>query len=235
MRSSFASAAAAARGNPAAAAPDGTQPPSFAARSGARYWWLTYATATSLAATSRARLTSVRSCAVERRVGPTSRLAAAPCTQQHQHFAFSLGHAEPAPSCAHRPAAVASQFYDDATVEKFIARFCRDVETVVFHCYLSQQRGPFCAQRWVGSGPVGWGGRERKRRRAVLAPTCLPAACHRPVVSTLPPLPSPSTKPPPHRPHLQAGRAAGGAGLLAARGVRDGGRLEALPAGAGGG
>ncbi|PSC71887.1 Rhodanese [Micractinium conductrix] len=42
---------------------------------------------------------------------------------------------------------VASQFYDDATVEKFIARFCRDVETVVFHCYLSQQRGPFCAQR----------------------------------------------------------------------------------------
>ncbi|KAL4444898.1 hypothetical protein ABPG77_003948 [Micractinium sp. CCAP 211/92] len=41
----------------------------------------------------------------------------------------------------------ASQFDLDEAVDGIIARLCRDVKVVVVHCYLSQQRGPYCAQR----------------------------------------------------------------------------------------
>lgn len=54
------------------------------------------------------------------------------------------------PRCAHAPClpcAAAAQFDEDAAVDGIIARLCRDIEVVVVHCYLSQQRGPYCAQR----------------------------------------------------------------------------------------
>ncbi|KAL4448084.1 hypothetical protein ABPG75_005303 [Micractinium tetrahymenae] len=41
----------------------------------------------------------------------------------------------------------AARFDGDEMVDQIIARFCQDVEVVVVHCYLSQQRGPYCAQR----------------------------------------------------------------------------------------
>ncbi|KAI3438447.1 hypothetical protein D9Q98_000877 [Chlorella vulgaris] len=37
-------------------------------------------------------------------------------------------------------------FSSDQRIEEVVQR-CQGMETVVVHCYLSQQRGPFCAQR----------------------------------------------------------------------------------------
>lgn len=46
--------------------------------------------------------------------------------------------------CVNQPAAM---FEDNANVDKFLARLPASVRTLVVHCYLSQQRGPFVARR----------------------------------------------------------------------------------------
>ena len=43
--------------------------------------------------------------------------------------------------------AVSETFNDDNQVDKVVEAHCRGADTVVVHCYLSQVRGPFCAQR----------------------------------------------------------------------------------------
>lgn len=48
------------------------------------------------------------------------------------------------------PNAAVSNFSDDYRVDNVI-EMCRGMDTVVLHCYLSQQRGPFAAQRWITS------------------------------------------------------------------------------------
>ncbi|EFN57375.1 hypothetical protein CHLNCDRAFT_142765 [Chlorella variabilis] len=40
----------------------------------------------------------------------------------------------------------AETFCDDNRVDELVA-LCQGMDTVVLHCFLSQQRGPFCAQR----------------------------------------------------------------------------------------
>ncbi|KAI7842363.1 hypothetical protein COHA_004003 [Chlorella ohadii] len=42
---------------------------------------------------------------------------------------------------------VAETFEDNVLVDRVVSRFCRGMEVVIVHCYLSQQRGPYCAQR----------------------------------------------------------------------------------------
>lgn len=42
---------------------------------------------------------------------------------------------------------VAARFDQDEMVDQLLASFCRDAEVIIVHCYLSQQRGPYCAQR----------------------------------------------------------------------------------------
>eukprot|EP00894_Picocystis_sp_ML_P004920 jgi/Pico_ML_1/55437/g1120.t1 len=39
-------------------------------------------------------------------------------------------------------------FYNDAQVDKLVARFAQS-RYVVFHCMFSQQRGPFCASKFA--------------------------------------------------------------------------------------
>jgi Cdc25 family phosphatase len=42
---------------------------------------------------------------------------------------------------------VAETFEDNVLVDRVVSRFCRGMDIVIVHCYLSQQRGPYCAQR----------------------------------------------------------------------------------------
>lgn len=54
----------------------------------------------------------------------------------------SLAPSPPSPSRA-----VSETFNDDSKVDKVLEAHCGGADTVVVHCYLSQVRGPFCAQR----------------------------------------------------------------------------------------
>lgn len=51
------------------------------------------------------------------------------------HIASAVNHPEPT-------------FHDDAQVDALVEQY-KNEETIVFHCQMSQVRGPFCARRFI--------------------------------------------------------------------------------------
>ncbi|GAB9462653.1 Rhodanese-like protein [Globisporangium polare] len=51
-----------------------------------------------------------------------------------------------ATSCGREPPR--AQLHDDAQVDALVDK-CKNEETIVFHCMLSQVRGPLCAKRFA--------------------------------------------------------------------------------------
>ena len=76
---------------------------------------------------------------------PRVRLTAGRLTNLQTTRSARASHAVAALPASPRPAA-AETFCDDNRVDELVA-LCQGMDTVVLHCFLSQQRGPFCAQR----------------------------------------------------------------------------------------
>lgn len=45
---------------------------------------------------------------------------------------------------------ITDEFEDDDDVDSLIEKYCHGKERLVFHCMMSQKRGPFCARRLAG-------------------------------------------------------------------------------------
>lgn len=70
------------------------------------------------------------------------------------HIASAANHPEP-------------DFHDDAQVDALVEKY-KNEETIVFHCQMSQVRGPFCAKRFASRLEVLLANAEKKPRVQVL-------------------------------------------------------------------